>query len=233
MIKKYGALLVLALFLNGCYTQFAVIRDQVPVQRVSYQIDSTGDTVKVITEVDTVTKIKNCYWVRNYWGQPEYRCDGDNGYYSANDYYNSSWYNYNDQPWWYRSYSYSDGAFYSSSYYGHNNYNGGSWSGGGGGSGGSSTSTQSNGAPRASRSYGIPTQSQISSPSSSSYSTGSSTSAAFQSSGSSGSSGSVYSGSAPSSGSSGASSGSGRRSSSFGIPTQSQIQSTPNQEKKR
>jgi hypothetical protein len=159
MSKKYGLLLVMGLLLSGCYTQFAVIHDQ-PMQQqvtqITYEIDSiTGDTIKVVHQVDTITKTKNCYWVRNYWGQPEYHCDGD-GYYSSNGYY-SNWYDYNDNPWWYRSYSYNNGAFwgYPQSYYGRSWYNGG----GGGGGGSYTPSTQSSELPRHSRTYGLPSQS--------------------------------------------------------------------------
>lgn len=237
MSKKYGILLVLGLLFSGCYTQFAVIHDQ-PMQQqvtqITYEIDSvTGDTIKVVHQVDTITKTKNCYWVRNYWGQPEYHCDGD-GYYSTNGYY-SSWYDYNDNPWWYRSYSYNNGAFwgYPQSYYGRSWYNGG----GGGGGGSYTPSTQTTASPRTSRSYGIPSSSNISSvPSSSSYGTSGSSSLTP---GYGGSSPASYS-SPPSAsyGSTGGSSSSNssssaRKSSSFGIPNQSNINSTPNQEKKK
>jgi hypothetical protein len=84
--------------LSGCYTQFSTLeekRDPSPEQ-VTYQIDSLGDTVKVLHTTDTVVREReNCYWVRNIWGQPEWRCGGS--------YYSRSWYLYNDYPWWYSS----------------------------------------------------------------------------------------------------------------------------------
>jgi hypothetical protein len=243
MIKKYALLLVMGLMFSGCYTEFAVIHDQ-PMQmptQITYQIDSiTGDTIKVVHQIDTITKTKNCYWIRNFWGQPEYHCDGD-GYNSVGAYYsngyNSSWYDYNENPWWYRSYSYSDGAFwgYPRSYYGHDR----DWYGGGGG-GSYSPSSQSTAAPRASRSYGIPSSSSINSVPSSSYSPSTSGSVNTDNNSGFGISGSNNYSPAPSSsygssggsGSSNSSSGS-RRSSSFGIPNQSNINSIPNQEKKK
>ncbi len=103
MIKKTAFVICSILFLNGCYTQFAVVRRAPPPQpepQVTYEIDSLGDTVKVLRNTDTVVvkERENCYWTRNMWGEPEWRCGLSS--------YSHSWYLYNDYPWWYSSYPY-------------------------------------------------------------------------------------------------------------------------------
>jgi hypothetical protein len=129
--------------LSGCYTQFSTLDEprQPPVPKVTYEIDSaTGDTVKVVSQTDTIVKKENqhCYWTRNLWGEPELRCD--------NSYYSQDWYMYNDYPWWYNrdpymydaygrcpQYFYYDESCRSCRYYTDRNYyhNGSGYSGGG------------------------------------------------------------------------------------------------------
>jgi hypothetical protein len=60
-------------------------------------VDSTGDTVKVITKVDTIIQKENevCVWERDLMGYPQLRC------YKTN--YPRSWMLYNNTPWWYRN----------------------------------------------------------------------------------------------------------------------------------
>jgi uncharacterized membrane protein YgcG len=92
----FGAILAVV-FLSGCYTQLVVVKRSLPPEPVvTYEVDSLGDTVKVVKQTDTVvTNRENCYWARNMWGDPEWRC--------GNSYYSHSWYLYNDYPWWYNS----------------------------------------------------------------------------------------------------------------------------------
>jgi hypothetical protein len=99
MKKSVFSVLCGIMFLSGCYTQIAMVRREPPPPQVTYEVDSLGDTVKVVHSADTVVKEReNCYWTRNMWGQPEWRCGGS--------YYSSSWNLYNDYPWWYSSYPY-------------------------------------------------------------------------------------------------------------------------------
>jgi hypothetical protein len=100
MVKKIVGTMIAIVMLNGCYTQFSTLEEKnpPPPPQISYEIDSaTGDTVKVIRSVDTmmVKQNQNCYWTRDFLGQPELRCD--------NSMYGHDWYTYNDYPWWYRS----------------------------------------------------------------------------------------------------------------------------------
>jgi len=102
VLKVVGIVLGVVMF-SGCYTQFSTLTEkrEAPPPQISYEIDSaSGDTVKVVRSVDTVvgtqgTQQQNCYWTRNFLGEPELRCD--------NSMYGHDWYVYNDYPWWYRS----------------------------------------------------------------------------------------------------------------------------------
>jgi hypothetical protein len=99
MKRKVFPILFSLIVMSGCYTQFALVQREPPPPQISYQVDSLGDTVKIVHSADTVVKEReNCYWTRNYWGQPEWRC--------GSPYYSQSWYQYNDYPWWYSSYPY-------------------------------------------------------------------------------------------------------------------------------
>jgi hypothetical protein len=98
MTKRILGMVFGIIVLSGCYTQFAVVRREPPPPQVTYEVDSLGDTVKVVHTTDTVvSERENCYWTRNTWGEPEWRCGS---------YYSHSWYLYNDYPWWYSSYPY-------------------------------------------------------------------------------------------------------------------------------
>jgi hypothetical protein len=162
--------------LSGCYTQFSTLDEprQPPLSKVTYEIDSaTGDTVKVVSQTDTIVKSEHetCYWTRNLWGEPELRCD--------NSYYSQDWYLYNDYPWWYNrdpymydaygrcpQYYYYDESCRSCRYYtDRNNYYGGSgWGGGSGGRGYSGNS--GNVKPRRTSSSAVPNPSSKNYPSS-------------------------------------------------------------------
>ena len=100
MKKKIIGVIFAVVLLNGCYTQLSVVRREPPPEPVvTYEVDSIGDTVKVVRQTDTVTKDhENGYWTRNMWGEAEWR--------SGSPYYSHSWYLYNDYPWWYNSYPY-------------------------------------------------------------------------------------------------------------------------------
>lgn len=89
---------VLILFFSGCYTQFVVVDRSPPPETVEYRIDTlTGDTVKVIRQMDTIrTKDREtCVWERDLLGYPHLRC--------YNSYYPHDWFWYNNSPWWYRN----------------------------------------------------------------------------------------------------------------------------------
>ena len=84
---------------TGCYTQFVMVDQKPPPEpTVDWVIDSTtGDTVKVIKQVDTIRTRdrETCIWERDLMGYPHLRC--------YNSYYNSDWFYYNNSPWWYRN----------------------------------------------------------------------------------------------------------------------------------
>jgi len=112
-MKKTVMICLFVGILSGCYTRVLVNQDdtQPPVQKISYIVDTiTGDTIKVIHQVDTLLAQdnQNCYWTRNMWGQSELRCD--------NTYYSNNWNTYNNYPWWYDRNIYRN-------YYGRGNYN--------------------------------------------------------------------------------------------------------------
>lgn len=153
--------------LSGCYTQFSTLDEhrQPPVSKVTYEIDSaTGDTVKVVSQIDTIIKKENqhCYWTRNLWGEPELRCD--------NSYYSQDWYVYNDYPWWYNrdpymydaygrcpQYFYYDESCRSCRHYTDRDYYyRGSGYGGGAGSGPSSSNVAGKNITKRTRSSNVP-----------------------------------------------------------------------------
>lgn len=102
-----------ALLISGCYTQFSTLdryEQTSPPPQEEVIIDSTGDTVKVVREKDTVfiTRQEVRYWERDMFGHPHLR--------SYRSYYDDDWYRYSSRPWWYDTYSYSD------YYYPYNSY---------------------------------------------------------------------------------------------------------------
>ena len=104
-----GLSAVLMLF-AGCYTRFAgpAYRKTVAPPRAdsTYVPDSTRDSTTATARVDTVREIEQetCFWVRNYWGEPELRC--------FDSYRSDPWYSYQHYPWWYRSSWYSNSLYY-------------------------------------------------------------------------------------------------------------------------
>lgn len=100
-MKQFSILLtgVLALCVSGCYTQFAMVdRTEPPPEEVEWVVDSaTGDTVRVIREVDTVETDdgQTCVWERDLMGYPYLRC--------YDSFYPRDWFYYNYSPWWYRN----------------------------------------------------------------------------------------------------------------------------------
>lgn len=84
---------------TGCYTQLAVVDTSPPPEEsVEWVVDSaTGDTVKVIREVDTIETDdgRTCIWERDLMGYPRLRC--------YDSFYPRDWYYYNYSPWWYRN----------------------------------------------------------------------------------------------------------------------------------
>ncbi|MBD3391795.1 MAG: hypothetical protein GF418_07025 [Chitinivibrionales bacterium] len=89
------------LLLAGCYTRFATLDRPatLPAEQTETVVDSSGDTVKVVRQVDTV-EIRDrevCYWERDLFGRPRLRC--------YDTYYDDDWYYYHDYPWWYTDYS--------------------------------------------------------------------------------------------------------------------------------
>ncbi|MBN1575565.1 MAG: hypothetical protein JW913_03380 [Chitinispirillaceae bacterium] len=102
-----------AAFFSGCYTQFALVdKTPQPKEEVTWVVDSTtGDTVKVIKQTDTVHTQDNqtCIWERDLMGYPHLRC--------YDSFYPRDWYYYNYSPWWYYDYPYYSGGYYSGGYY--------------------------------------------------------------------------------------------------------------------
>ena len=103
-MKKIGLLLSPALtvmVLSGCYTQFAMVNKTPPAppkEQVEWVIDSTtGDTVKVIKQTDTIHSEdrQTCIWERDLMGYPHLRC--------YDSFYPRDWFYYNYSPWWYRN----------------------------------------------------------------------------------------------------------------------------------
>jgi len=101
MPRIFSMLIIGGLFslFTGCYTQLMVVdQSPPPAETEEWVIDSaTGDTVKVIRQVDTieVDDGRTCVWERDLMGYPRLRC--------YDSYYPSSWYYSNYSPWWYRN----------------------------------------------------------------------------------------------------------------------------------
>jgi hypothetical protein len=110
-ISRTSAFLCAALLgLVGCYTQFATLDTygKAPSAKEEIAVDSAGDTVRVIRDVDTVETRERevCYWQRDLFGRPQLRC--------YTTYYDDLWYDYYSHPWWYsRYYSYYNCDCYS------------------------------------------------------------------------------------------------------------------------
>lgn len=168
-IRSIVILLSGAAIFPGCYTQFSTLNQDRPSFQETVVVDSTGDTVKIRREVDTVvTKEREiCVWERDLLGYPRLRC--------YNTYYPRDWVYYNNSPWWYRNdpywydydrcprYYYYDAAYGRCRYYKDNPryYNPGSGGSGGGGSGSSSgpaPRTRSDGVPGSSATSGSQNQ---------------------------------------------------------------------------
>jgi hypothetical protein len=103
--------IAVSLAVSGCYTQFAMVNQTTPQpkEQVYYEVDSTtGDTVKVVKQVDTVRtrEHQTCIWERDLMGYPRLYC--------YDSFYPSNWWYYNNNPWWY-DYPYYSGGY---SYYG-------------------------------------------------------------------------------------------------------------------
>ncbi|MBN1603922.1 MAG: hypothetical protein JW915_20090 [Chitinispirillaceae bacterium] len=89
---------VIIFLLPGCYTQFVTMESALPSNEPVTMVDSaTGDTIKVIREVDTIVsrEKETCVWVRDMFGNPHLQC--------YDSYYSRSWLFYNNTPWWYRN----------------------------------------------------------------------------------------------------------------------------------
>lgn len=88
-------------FVTGCYTQLTTIDKTpppAPQEQVEWVVDSaTGDTVKVVKQVDTIRTENNrtCIWERDLMGYPHLRC--------YDSFYPRDWFYYNNSPWWYRN----------------------------------------------------------------------------------------------------------------------------------
>jgi hypothetical protein len=117
--KKFAAALIGgALLFSGCYTQFSTLDRSVEAKAAPQPeilVDSTGDTMKVVREKDTVTVTNNevCYWENDLFGRPQLRC--------YRSFYGNDWYRYSNRPWWYDNSFYS--SYYGDYYYPYNSYN--------------------------------------------------------------------------------------------------------------
>lgn len=173
-LKNFIVVLLSALSF-GCYTQLSTLDYSPPQKEVVTEVDSTGDTVKIVREVDTIVsrEKETCIWVRDYTGFPRLKC------YST--YYPRSWITYSNTPWWYRNDPFWHDYDYCPRYYYYDPscgccrymdtyrypYRRGKHKSGGSSSGGSSSYT-----PRSSRSRGVPSSSSASPSSGSSQTTG-------------------------------------------------------------
>jgi hypothetical protein len=167
---RVSAIILLTGFvLSGCYTQFSTLEPAPPSHQARdtvVTVDSSGDTVTSIKQVDTIVKQeqRTCIWGRDMFGYPQLQC--------YDSYYPHDYYTYNYAPWWYRNdpywhdydrcpryYYYDNGCGCCRYYEQQPNYYQG-WGGGGGGgwggSGGSSSSSGGTHSPTSSHSYGVP-----------------------------------------------------------------------------
>lgn len=99
-IRNLALMLTAVVLLSGCYTQFVMVdkTPPAPQEQVTWVVDSTtGDSVKVITQVDTIQTEDNrtCVWERDLMGYPHLRC--------YDSFYPRDWFLYNNSPWWYRN----------------------------------------------------------------------------------------------------------------------------------
>ncbi len=89
---------VMIFLFSGCYTQFVTMESALPSIQPTTMIDSTtGDTIKVIHQVDTIVSRdrETCVWVRDMFGHPYLQC--------YDSYYPRAWFSYSNTPWWYRN----------------------------------------------------------------------------------------------------------------------------------
>ncbi|MDG5815869.1 hypothetical protein QA601_12325 [Chitinispirillales bacterium ANBcel5] len=84
------------LLLSGCYTQF-LRTDSTHAPQTKMVVNSEGDSVKVVRQVDTITTTDReiCVWQRDIAGYPRLRCFRSN--------YTQNWHFYQNLPWWYRN----------------------------------------------------------------------------------------------------------------------------------
>jgi hypothetical protein len=92
---------VCSLALPGCYTQFSTLDSSngTADKRNAAASDSITDSAQTQKEFDTVI-VKDrqiCYWHRDFFGNRVLRC--------YKTYYDTDWYDYYNQPWWYGSYT--------------------------------------------------------------------------------------------------------------------------------
>lgn len=97
-MRLFIVLSFMIFLIPGCYTQFATMESTLPSTEPTTMIDSTtGDTVKVIRQVDTIVsrERETCVWVRDMFGHPYLQC--------YDSYYPRAWFSYSNTPWWYRN----------------------------------------------------------------------------------------------------------------------------------
>lgn len=97
-MRLFIVLSVMIFLFSGCYTQFVTMESALPSTEPTTMIDSTtGDTIKVIRQVDTIVSRdrENCVWERDMFGRPYLQC--------YDSYYPRDWFSYSNTPWWYRN----------------------------------------------------------------------------------------------------------------------------------
>ncbi len=97
LVSILTASVAIILGASGCYTKFATPRREYQPSKELMVVDSTGDTVRVITKTDTVRTSEQeiCIWERDIAGFPRLRCFQSR--------HSHGYYLYSNVPWWYRA----------------------------------------------------------------------------------------------------------------------------------
>ncbi len=88
--ERILVIISLAVWMGGCYTQFATLEDRYSREPGRIAEDSTGERT---TDTVVIKERETCYWHRTFFGDWELRC------YETN--YSDEWYSYYHRPWWY------------------------------------------------------------------------------------------------------------------------------------
>ncbi len=83
-------IIIMAVWMSGCYTRFATLEDRYSREPGRIAEDSTGERTR---DTVVISERETCYWHRTFFGDWELRC------YETN--YSDEWYSYYHRPWWY------------------------------------------------------------------------------------------------------------------------------------